>query len=509
MKKILVFLSISFILISSFLAAATVASSQDLETIVTGEQYLSSRTAALDKYLKRAERIQQKLLKKLRRQEARLARKLADKDSTRYAQYKNMPLTYDSIAARSADTAVAKAQPGAKTTIIDSLKKVQNFVQQQSQRLGGASCLAGKAGLSDDYSKQLNELQQKISAQQQVKELVQQRSQALEGLMGGKEVAGLKKMQKDIYYAGEKIKAWKQLADDPDEAEEKALEYLQGTEGFSEALSTNNNAFGGMGNNATAADLERMGYQTKQSMNKMLQQKLGDQLNNVQQQMGEQVQQFQEQFKEVTGAVSEARQGINEGKQALNQARRAKDQLKQLEKPSFKKNPERGKPFWQRLETQYNFQTSRVSPDGLRPAMLELGASVAFKHTPRLSHGIGISASMGLGRDWQNIRFSYEGISLRAFSDWQWLYGFSLQAGYERAFRPQNRPYLPGATQPNDKDNALKDAFGAQQQAAYAGIMKRYRINSKWSGTFLAGYNFLWREGGMRSPFLLRFGWEK
>ncbi len=249
-------------------------------------------------------------------------------------------------------------------------------------------------------------------------------------------------------------------------------------------------------------------------MNKMLQEKFGGNLQAVQQSMGDQLQQFSEKLTVVTDKVNEGKAALNEAKQGLNEAKAAKDKIKHIEKPSFNKNPERGKPFWQRLETQYNFQTTRATPDGLRPAMLELGASVAFKHTPRLSYGIGLATSIGLGQNWQNIKLSYEGISARAYADWLLLYGFSAQLGYEQIFRPLNRPYLKeqvdaNNSQPQQSDHALKAAFGGQQQAAYAGIIKRYRINSKWSGTFLAGFNFLWQQSNLRSPFMIRFGWGK
>ncbi|WP_370909987.1 hypothetical protein [Chitinophaga sp. RCC_12] len=468
----------------------------------------------MDKYLKRSQRIQQKLLHRLKKQEARMMKQLAAKDSTRYKQYLDMPLTYDPIASLSKDTAVLNQRIGRRNATIDSLKGIQQFIQKQSGKLNSVAGLAGKELPGSDYTSKISELQSKLNAEQQVKDLIKQRSNALEQLAGGKNIAGLKNIQKNVYYAQEKMKAWRELADDPDEAEEKAMEYLQGIEGFDNYLNTNKNAFGGLGNNATAADLQSMGYQTKSQMGKMLQDKFGNNLRAVQQSMGEQVQQFSEKLNGITDKVKEAKNAANEAKQTLVEAKAAKDKLKHIEKPAFTKNPERGKPFWQRLETQYNFQTMRAMPDGLRPAMLELGAAVAFKHTPKLSYGIGLAASIGLGQNWQNIKLTYEGISIRAYADWTVLYGFSVQAGYEQIFRPLNRPYLeeqadPNNPQPQQSDNALKAAFGGGQQSAYVGIMKRYRLSSKWSGTFLIGYNGLWQQNNLRTPFLIRFGWNK
>lgn len=498
-----------------FLGSNRLAAQETEESIQYATKYLDGRSKDLQQYLNRTDKIQQRLLKKLKRKEEKIARQLAAKDSTLYRQYLGQKLSYDSIGRLSGDTTAMARLSSRKSKLVDSLRGVQQFLQKQTGKLGAAASLTGQAGVDLPYTDKLNQLQQQLSGQQHIDELIKQRTSSLEQLAGSQNLGGLQQIQKQVYYAQEKMKAWKQLSDDPDEAEEKALEYLQGTEGFSSYLNQDNKAFGGLGNNATAADLQRMGFQTKDQVSNMLQEKLGSNLQNVQQQMGQQIQDYTGKLGGVTGKVNEAKNSISQAKQGLQEAKQAKDQLKHIEKPAFKKNPERGKPFWQRLETQYNFQTSRASTDGLRPAMLDLGASVAFRHTPRLSYGIGIGLSAGLGQDWQHIRFTYEGISTRVFADWKWIYGFSFQAGYERSFRPGNRAYLPeqqnhlNPSNPVPAGSILKDAFGGQQQAAYIGVMKRYRISSRWSGTLLAGYNFLWREEAMRSPWMLRFGWGK
>jgi hypothetical protein len=511
--KTIVFLILSFAL---QLLCINLCAQETEENITNATTYLESRTSALDKYLGKSDKIQQRLLKRLKRKEAKILKKLAAKDSTLYKQYVGQGISYDSIAILSKDRNYQQ-QHLAKTGIIDSLKGVQSFIQKQSAKLNSVTGLANKAGIETPYGKELGELQQKLNTQQNIDALIGQRTAALEGLTGKANIRGLQDIQKKVYYAKEKIKTWKELADEPDDAEQEALEMLQGTEGFAESLNSNNSgAFGGLGNNATAEDLQRMGFQTKSQVNDMLQQKLGSSLGSVQQQMANQVKDFSEKLDPVTGKIKEAKAGINDAKQTLNEAKQAKNSLKNIEKPTFKKNPERGKPFWQRLEPQYNFQTTRSTPDGLRPAMLELGAGVAFKHSPKLSYGVGIALSTGLGKNWQNIKLTYEGISARAFADWKLIYGFSAQAGYERIFRPANRPYLPDTqdqptnpSNPAASNNIFKEAFGGQQQSAYIGIMKRYRINSSWSGTFMAGYNFLWNEEGLRSPWMLRFGWGK
>jgi len=486
------------------------------ENIDNATTYLDSRTASMEKYLHRSDGIQQRLLKRLQRKEHRMLRKLAAKDSALYYQYIQQQggLSYDSIAALSNDTAYRNKLAAQSNTTIDSLKGIQKFIANQQGKLNTANKIAGKTGIA--APKELGSMQGQLNAQQGIDQLIQQKTASLKSFASQHtDIKGLEGIQKDVYYAREKIKNWRKVADDPDETEEKALEYLQGTEGFSKFLQPKNTAFGGLGNNDTAEDLQRMGYQTKASVNAMLQKSLGNNLGAVQQQMGQQVQQYSEQLNSLSQPLQEAKNNVAAAKQGLQSAMDSKSNLKNIAKPDFKINPEKGKPFWQRLEWQYNFQTSRSSVDGLKPAMLDLGANVGYKQNERLSFGIGIGSSFGLGRNWQHIKFSYEGITARAYADWKWIYGFSFQAGYERSFRPANRAYLSENSNNQDpnsnteNNNILKDAFGGQQQVAYTGIMKRYRINSKWNGTFLVGYNFLWQQDDARSPWMLRFGWGK
>ena len=95
----------------------------------------------------------------------------------------------------------------------------------------------------------------------------------------------------------------------------------------------------------------------------------------------------------------------------------------------------RGLPFWKRVEKGYNFQTSRATPDGKRPAILELAGTAGFKHTPQLTYGLGLSASIGLGQNWSNIRLSYEGISIRSFATYELFWGIAGYVGYETVFQ--------------------------------------------------------------------------
>jgi hypothetical protein len=518
MTPVINFWSVCFLLCVFF--ASKEANAQDVDSSgIYAQSYLDSRVSSLEKSLDKTSGLQQRLLKRLQRKEEKMLRKLAAKDSTAYNQYvKNHHLDFDSIASISNDTSRHPAVIG-NNKIIDSLKGVQRFIQSESGKL----TLLSQAGIATPNSPSLSSLQQKMNVQANTDQLIQQHTSDLAKMAGANNISGFQDIQKQVFYARQKMKNYRQMADDPDASEVKALEFLQSTEGFSKYLNPNNSAFGGAGGNVTAAQLQAMGYQTSASVNNNLTQKLGDNLGNVQQQMSQQVQAYSDKLNGITSKINTAKADLNEAKADINTAKatvgEAKSSVSNIDKPNFKVNPERGKPFLKRLKFNYSFQPERASIDGLRPAMLVLSATVGFKQTENLTYGIGIGSNTGLGQNWQHIAFSYEGISLRAYIDRQWKYGFSGQIGYERDFIPANRAYLnnpsdqittpqPSATsiQPTD-NNIITTAFGGFQQSAYLGIMKTYKISNKWNGTLLVGYNFLWQNEGGKSPWLLRFGW--
>lgn len=492
-------------------ASYTDPDSTDVTTAIqAGDHYLDARTRSTEKYLKHAAHVQQRLLKKLKKREAGMSALLAAKYPDLYAQYAQNKLTYDSLETLSQDSAFVhnKGSPHSDK-LIDSLKGIQSFIQNQSSKLNSVSSLAGPAGLSGDYTQKLASLQQQLNAQQQLQSLIRQRSNSLNSLLSAQNIPGLASIQKNVAVAKAQMQSWKELSDDPDAAEEKAFEYLEGTEGFQKYLNQNSNAFGGLGNNPSAADLQRLGYQTKAQLSGELTQKFGDQLGAVQQSMAGQLQQYQDKLGDIKSGINEAKSDLSQAKQGISQLRQ---QGKSLQQPAFK-NPMRGIPFIRRWKTQYNFQSTRAVDD--RPAMLELGAALVYKTTPKWQVGFGASASMGMGRDWQHIRVTYEGVTARAFVDRDLIFGINLEGGYERIFRPANRPYvtdavtLPGQPATATASNALEQAFGGQQQAAYLGLEKAYRINAKWNGTMMIDYNFLWQQYNMKSPLMIRLGWEK
>jgi hypothetical protein len=270
---------------------------------------------------------------------------------------------------------------------------------------------------------------------------------------------------------------------------------LQGQEGFDNALK-DDKGMAGLPSNTSTSDLEKMGIETKRQMSGRLQGKFGkDGLSNIQQSMSKQVGEFQDKTKGITTAASNAKQ-----------TKKSLKSVNKVEKPSFKINPMRALPFSKRIEKQFSWQTSRASVNNGQPAILQLGAMAGFKHTPRLTYGLGIATNIGLGQSWSNIRFSFAGLSIRTYAQWKWLYGVGAYAGYERNYRQSaffdSKETIPASTI-NEHNSKLYN------ETLLMGLTKSYRISDEWNGGVQLLYDIWWKEKGQRSPVIIRFTTQK
>lgn len=463
------------------------------------QTFIQKKTAKNLRYYRKLEATNALFLKKLRRQEERLVVKLRT-DSLKYQQYLALKSPdMDSLIQQTKDTGFLHKLAGARhkgKSGLDSLLKLQNYI--------GAINTSSKAEAIN-----FTALEQKAALQDYLQKQVAARTGVLDRLLKGTKLESYcDKLNNTGKQYQQQAGYWKNILDHPDEAETKALDYLRGIKGFEQQLNSNQQAGNGI-SGKSAAELEALGYQTKAKVGEQLQQQFGNQLAGISQQAGEQLKQYTKALDKPLKQINQAKQAIGEGKQKLdegqNSVQSAKNSLNKL-KPTGFRNPMRGIPFWQRWETQYNFQTQRASADGSKPVMLQTGLNLSYRQSKALSLGIGIDGSLGLGSNWQHLRLSYEGIVGRIFLDYKLLWGISLQGGYEKSLRPINRAYTQVQEQFGNTSN-VKTAMGLLQDAAYLGVMKSYRINPKLQGTFLVGYNFLNDKTKINSPWIIRLGW--
>lgn len=448
------------------------------EVLAHGKKYLDLNIRSLDKYNKRVSRQQKKLLNKLKRKEKVYAEKLKRKDSASYVRYQQQSLSFDSISRINRTSAnISRIRGGSN---VDSLVAIQKFLDEKTPFSTELN--------SNTYTDKLGTLKSDQQYNSYIGDLINQRFNNLKNIkVNAKNIGGFKAIDKQVFYAKEKIKVFRQINDEPSKVEEQALEILQGQQGFDkwmEQASGRKMPSGSLG----ASDLEKMGYQTKRQVTEQLQQKFGNNLGGVQQNMGKQINDYQSKIKEFKIAANTAKQ-----------TKESVSQLKNLNKPSFKINPMRGLPFSKRIEKQFSWQTNRATIG--KPAILQMAAMAGYKHTPHLIYGVGIATAIGLGQNWYNIKFSFEGLGVRSFAEWQWQYGIGAYSGYERMFK-QAAFINKGEMISQQKEN--KHSASSYNESVLIGLVKRYRVSEKMNGSIQLLYDIWYKEKGLRTPIQLR-----
>jgi hypothetical protein len=261
--------------------------SQDVaDTVVQESQrYIELKSKKLRQYYERVSKIDKKLKKQVSKKELKMLRQLEKEQPEQYKAY---------LAQRAQDSINLANKVPPKNSAIDSLRKVKDFAKKISTKAKSIEGTASKTGVAIDELDAVKGLDEQWRKQWKQEQLLKDKTKQLSGLENTLGIPSAVALKKQIFYAKEQAQYWKKKVAEPDEAEAAALEYLQGSAGFDQAMkNTNNaNAYGGLGNDATAADLKRMGYQTKDQVNQQLQDKFRGQLDAVQQQLQQQLKDY-------------------------------------------------------------------------------------------------------------------------------------------------------------------------------------------------------------------------
>jgi hypothetical protein len=187
---------------------------------------------------------------------------------------------------------------------------------------------------------------------------------------------------------------------------------------------------------------------------------------------------------------------MQSGLMKFTELRDEKPDLSMLkDKPKFKVNPFKGIPLRKRLLPGFTFQPQVKKLNA--PFTIDLGATLGFKLTERLTPMIGVTTKTGFGKDIHHLAFSYEGIVAKAGLDTKLCYGFSFQGWYEATWKPYPA-YL-----------AESHLVNYPQPSLIAGICNTYKISKKVNGTFMIGYDFFYnKHTPYTSPWVIRLGWQ-
>lgn len=165
------------------------------------------------------------------------------------------------------------------------------------------------------------------------------------------------------------------------------------------------------------------------------------------------------------------------------------------ELPDFVPNSQRTKTFKQRLEYGSDVQFSKSV--NYLPATSTIALRVGYKISDKNSAGFGVSYIAGLGKGWEHLKISSEGMGVRTYLKWKIKYGLNFQGGAECT-------YLSSFKKISDLNNK-----SPWQKAALAGISKTTKSKKKMQGDIQLLIDFLHNQHNpVTSLFLFRYGYN-
>ena len=334
---------------------------------------------------------------------------------------------------------------------LDSLSTSLKFIQQNQELISKTKEAQRK--LKDALGK-VNGLENQFQKAEEIKKFLKERKEFLKEQLSKLGFARqLKKINKQVYYYSEQIAEYKTILKDQKKAERKALELLSKTKFFQDFMRKNSmlaSLFRLPGDpNDPVYIASLAGLQTRVQVNNLIQQQVAAGGPNGQQQFQQSMQAAQTQLNQLKNKINQFGGGSSDD----------------IMPEGFKPNDQKTKSFLKRLEYGTNVQTQRAT--NFFPVTSDIGLSLGYKLNDKSIIGIGASYKLGLGRGWNNIRFTQEGAGLRSYIDWKLKKGFWLSGGYEMNYR----------TLFNSIDQ-LKD-YSAWQQSGLLGLSKVLPMKSK------------------------------
>jgi hypothetical protein len=360
-----------------------------------------------DKFLQKESRRENRILQKLRRKDSLAAKQYSDRISGQYVS-----LT-DQFRQGKGFTDIPVS--GEYQANADSLRNMLGFLKTQPGLISDPHAAALLNGSTKELHLLQGRLQYTETIRQEVRERREQLGQILRehtnlsGLLG-KDYQG---MSQDLYYYSQQVHQVKDVLNNPEALEKRALAALNQLPAFQSFL-REHSQLSGLFNLAGnyGSDQGVVGLQTRDQVNQLIQSQVA------------------------AGGAGGAAALQSNFQSASSQLDSYKEKLNRLgpggqdiDMPNFRPNDQKTQTFWKRLEYGANFQTTRNS--GYFPTMTDLGLSLGY----RLGHshiiGIGASYKLGWGTGWNHIAFSSQGAGFRSFLDIHLKKTFFLSGGLE------------------------------------------------------------------------------
>jgi uncharacterized membrane-anchored protein YhcB (DUF1043 family) len=363
---------------------------------------IQGKTASLDQQLTRQT---EKYLQRMAGREARLQKKLYKVDSAAAKRlFANSAQQYAALRQKmKSDTGGHKDIPlsGEYQPYTDSLKGSLSYLRQNPQLLKDS----GQSRALQSSVTQLQQLQAKIGDADEARAFIQQRKQEINTYISQHAnlqnllTSEYQQLSQHSYYYSQQVNQYKQMLNDPDQLEKKALSLLDQLPPFQQFMK-NNSQLAGLFNLPSnyGSPTALAGLQTRDQVSQMIQSQLASGGPGA--------------SAALTSNLQAAGQGLDQYKQKLSQLGSGSGDI---DMPDFKPNNQKTKTFWKRLQLGTDLQTTRTNY--YWPTMTAIGLSVGYKLTDKSTIGLGASYEIGWGAGINHIALSGQGAGLRSFID--------------------------------------------------------------------------------------------
>ena len=438
---------------------------------------IDSKTSSIEKRITNST---ERYLRKLEREEKKLRRRVAKKDSSAANEiFGDIDKKYSEISGRFLNGGVNRAHLNSiYSGHVDSMKVVLNLFQKSpSQFLPPAT----KEKI-DGALKNFQSVQDDLAKAQDIRKLLKERQRILEEQLDKFGLSRqLKEFKKQVYYYRAQMDEYKQMLNDPSKLERKALQLASKSSIFKDFFSKYSDLaklFAVPDDYGSITSLQ--GLQTRVDVQRLIQQRIAAGGPNAQQIVEQNIQQAQSELSQLKNKLNQLGKGSSDA-----------------DMPDFKPNNQKTKTFRQRLEFGSNLQTARGNY--YFPATTDIGLSVGYKLNDKSIIGVGGSYKLGLGKDWNHIDITHEGIGLRSFIDYKLRGTFYLSGGFEYNYQ-QPFESIQQLTESND-----------WHQSGLIGLSKILSINNKFlkKSKVQLLWDFLsYQQNPPPAAFKFRFGFN-
>lgn len=415
------------------------------------------------KYLQKLEKCEDKIRKRLSRVDSTAAHNIFASSSAKYQALQNSIRNKTSALQRG----VGQYIPG-----IDSAGCALAFLDRNPL----TDKLPIKPSQIKDALNKVHALRDEFNQADNVKVFIHQRQAYLKEQLGKYDFEKeLKQFSSTGYYYSQQIGEYRAMIDDPNKAEQKALELLRKLPAFQQFIKEHG-ALAGLFNIPAGYGQGVAGLQTISTVQDMIQQRIGNLGPNGQQVIQQNIAAAQSQLTKLRNRYSQAGDAP----------------------PDFKPSTLRTKSFAQRLEYGTALQSQKAN--GWYPTTTDASLTVAYRASEKSSIGLGASYRIAYGKDIRHVALSSAGTGFKSFADIKLKGSFYGSGGFEYNYQ---QPFVSLRDLPGINYWSKSGLIGLSKVLAIKSrVFKKTRVALLWD--FLSYY----QNTPGQSPFKFKAGYQ-